>query len=101
MRWQRRLKSYFSEDQALFFENPDEARFTFFREHLSPDDELACHPQPKHLRRVERSPLMSAQRFGDKRAHWDAKVCWGRPIFVKGIISQCVEKPIDARCAYD
>jgi hypothetical protein len=55
MGWQRRLKSYFSEDQALFFENPDETQFTFFREHLSPDDKPACHPQPKHLRRVERS----------------------------------------------
>jgi hypothetical protein len=57
MRWQRRLKSCFSEDQALFLETRTRHGSRFSGEHLSPGDEPACHPQPKSLRRVERNPF--------------------------------------------
>ncbi len=36
-----------------------------------------------------------------KVQHWHAKVGWGRGIFVKGVVPQHAEKPIDAKCADD
>jgi len=36
-----------------------------------------------------------------KVQHWHAKVGWARRIFVRAVIPQRVEKPIDARCADD
>jgi hypothetical protein len=37
-------------------------------EHLSQDDESACHPKPKYLRQVERNPFDGGQRFGERQA---------------------------------
>jgi hypothetical protein len=59
MRWQRRLKSYFSDDRTLFGCITAETH-TFF-EHLSPTDESACNPKPKSLRQAERDPLNVAR----------------------------------------
>jgi hypothetical protein len=56
MRWQLRLKSNTSEDQTLFLK-PGPGTVHIFCEHLSPDDESACHPKPKYLRQVERNPF--------------------------------------------
>ncbi len=36
---------------------------------------------------------------GTRKVH--AKVGWGRRIFVKGVVPQHAEKPIDAKCADD
>ena len=57
MRWQRRLKSNSSivlkiKDQTLFL-HPAEARFTFFCEHLSPDDD-SLQSQTEGLTRMRK-----------------------------------------------
>src|SRR5882762_9769505 len=56
MRWQLRLKSYFSEDQTLFLE-PGRGTVHVFCEHLSPGDDSACNPKPTSSRQVETNPL--------------------------------------------
>src|SRR6266446_1039893 len=56
MRWQLRLKSYFSEDQTLFLE-PGRGTVHVFCEHLSPGDDSACNPRPTSLRQAKKNPL--------------------------------------------
>jgi len=56
MRWQLRLKSYFSEDQTLFLE-PGRGTVHVVCEHLSAGDESASNPKPTSSRQVETNPL--------------------------------------------
>jgi hypothetical protein len=56
MRWQLRLKSYFSEDQTLFLK-PGRGTVHVFCEHLSPGDDSACNPRPTSLRQAKKNPL--------------------------------------------
>lgn len=73
MRWQLRLKSYFSEDQTLFLE-PGRGRVHVFCEHLSPGDDSACNPRPTSLRQAETNPLWRAQRFGELQQSWNYSI---------------------------
>src|SRR5260370_22806247 len=59
MRWQRRLKSYSSEDQTLFLK-PCRGTVDILCEHLSLGDEPACHSKPKSICQAEGNPVIAS-----------------------------------------
>src|SRR5882762_8973981 len=56
MRWQRRLKSYFSDDQTPFLVTRPRHSQRFLRASFA-GRQISCNPKPKSLHQVERNPF--------------------------------------------